>query len=120
MCSLKSCIKHCPFHTNSAHLEILLQKGGRASSLPRDQNKEVFVVMYRRHLQMTKADNYFPDSPGGHIPPGLNGKAKSAHLLMDRLCFYPVLCLHRLTVYFPKCLGDCNTEAGMCSYFNSA
>lgn len=50
----------------------------------------------------------------GHTLSGLNGKVKSAHLLMDGLCFCRVLCLHRLTVYFPKCLGDCNTEAGTC------
>lgn len=71
-------------------------------------------MMCGRGLQMTKADNYFPYSPGGRMLSGLNGEVKSAHLLMYGVCFYRVLCNHGLTVCFPKLLGDCNTGAGTC------
>lgn len=114
MCSLILCIKHCPLHTDSAHLEIPLRKGSRGVFLTKGPKQRGICGDVRASSGDDKSRQLLPFSPGGHIPSGLNGKVKSARLLMDGLCFYRVLGLYRLTVYFPKCLGDCNTEAGTC------
>lgn len=105
ICTLKFYVKHHPAHADSAHLEMVLQEGSRGIFLIRGPKQRGT----HGDVQESFADD--KSSPGDHLLSGLNGKVRSAHLLMDGLCFSWALIPHRLTVYFPKYLGDHNTEA---------
>ena len=121
MCSLKLCKTHCPLHTDSAHLGILLQKGSSCILLTKGPKQRGICGDVQASLADDKSRQLLPLLTWGPYTVRTKWQGEKCSLADGRAVFLSgivppwALCLPSKVPWRLQHWGW-----DMCSYFNSA